>query len=368
MSPRVSVVMPSYQHGDFIGDAVASVLAQTFSDLELIVVDDGSKDSSRTVISSIEDGRLRPVFLTENQGACEAMNIGIRRASGEFIAVCNSDDMWEPHKLCMQVQFLNEHPDVSAVFSDVRWLDQSGADIPSEDLPNFSSVFSQKNRSRFAWQRSLVERGNCLCHPSVLIRKSVYDSVGLYNNYLRQLPDYDMWLRVVQKFEIHVMAERLVRFRIHTGNTSTPNPVSQARTWAEHALIAKAFFGDLDAENFYSAFGASSLRNDRGENSELLLAEKVSYLLNYDGVFERIFKRLALEMAYDEVRKGKGQPLDALRFQLWSGDVNSGFGLKVEPQPNSGGRLPGLARGILSAVRRLNRARLKRRRARKYRL
>ncbi len=366
MSPRVSVVMPSYHHEHFVGDAIGSVLSQSFSDFELIVVDDGSTDNSREVISSIDDSRLKPVFLEKNLGAGEATNIGIRRATGEFIAICNSDDLWEPDKLLAQVRFLDEHPDVSAVFSDVRWIDQNGLEISAESLPSFSEIFLQRNRSRFAWQRGLVERGNCLCHPSVLIRKSVYDAVGLYNNYLRQLPDYEMWLRVLQKFDIHVMTDRLIRFRIHTGNTSTPNPVAQARTWVEHILIARSFFNDVDGKNFMAAFGANRIMDDDWEDSEHLVSEKISYLLAHDGAFSEIFKGLALEMAYDEMRTGKSQPLGALEFHSYSGQAHSSVDAIVPPQRDRAAQLLAPVGRLVAALRRWSPARLKRCRELRY--
>lgn len=366
MGPRVSVVMPSFQHEQFVGDSIGSVLSQSFSDLELIVVDDGSVDNSRAVISGISDSRLKPVFLEQNLGASEATNIGIRRAAGEFVAICNSDDVWEPNKLLAQIQFLDEHSNVSAVFSDVKWIDQTGVQISAESLPSFSDIFSQRNRSRFAWQRMLVENGNCLCHPSVLVRKSVYDEVGLYNNYLRQLPDYEMWLRVLQKFDIHVMKDRLIQFRIHTGNTSTQNPVSQARTWAEHVLIARSYFQDVEHKNFIAAFGGKHIVDINGEDGENEASEKISYLLENDGTFSEIFKRLALEMAYDEMRTGKSKPIGALQFHSYSGDVNSGFGAKIGRRHHQAVNEFPLIGKLMTVLRRWNRARLKRRRERRY--
>src|ERR1700693_4655545 len=101
-SPLVSVIMPSVNHEAFIGSAIASVLCQTMGDLELLIVDDGSRDRSPTVIANMRDKRINFENLEQNRGACEAMNIALRKARGRFIAVCNSDDEWHPDKLELQ--------------------------------------------------------------------------------------------------------------------------------------------------------------------------------------------------------------------------------------------------------------------------
>jgi glycosyltransferase involved in cell wall biosynthesis len=363
--PIVTIVMPSYNHEPFVESAIRSILAQTFPDFEIVVVDDGSADNTKTIIDKIKDPRLRSVFLEKNVGACEAINIGIRLSKGKFIAICNSDDIWEPEKLQMQVDFLGKNSEICATFSNVWWINDSGDDLKAENLPSFCNIFAQRNRSRFSWQRDLIERGNCLCHPSILIRKAAYDNLGYYNNHLRQLPDFDMWLRLVRKYEIHVMPDKLMRFRLHASNTSTQTPAAKIRTWAEHCLIARSFFKDIEAENFVNAFGVQNHLALDFDSTDQLVNEKISYLLDYNGPFQKIFKRVALEMAYDEVLLGRDGPIEALQFQKYITDLDSGFALEV--QSNQVHSDPDASsRGLMAILRKLNRARLKRRRARRY--
>src|SRR5690606_30502052 len=130
-------------------------------------------------------------------GACQAMNVGLSMCDGNLIAVCNSDDIWIPSKLEQQLEFLIKDENIGAVFSDVEWIDDKDHPLTGADMAAFHAVFNQHNRSRFTWIRDLIEKGNCLCHPSVLIRREAYEKVGLYNNFYRQLPDLDMWLRVL---------------------------------------------------------------------------------------------------------------------------------------------------------------------------
>lgn len=312
---RVSVVMPSYNHERFIAQAIDSILCQTMSDLELVVVDDCSRDNSNAIIASINDPRLRHVALHENVGACEAMNIAISHCTGEYIAVCNSDDVWEKHKLKRQLALIETMPEVGAVFSDVTWINDDGKELKGAELPQFANVFAQPNRSRFGWIRNLIESGNCLCHPSVLIRRKVYDTLGTYNNMLRQLPDLDMWLRVVQAYEIHVMRDRLVRFRIHANNTSQQDNVNTRRTWREHVLIANHFFDEVSPDNFYGAMGVANIEALQSMDPATFTREKVAYLTKSNCVFRKLFLKIGIDMAYRWSLKHKEPIMSALEFQ-----------------------------------------------------
>src|SRR3712207_3309219 len=198
--PKVSVVVPSYNHERFVSQSIRSALEQTVSDLEVIVVDDGSRDGSVKVIETIEDPRLRLVTFPENIGAAEATNRGISDATGEFIAILNSDDAWVPNKIEQQLSIFDSRPDLGAVFSWAQFVDEKDQPINPEDLP-FGRVFEERNRSRGLWLRRFLLQSNCLCHPSILIRRAVYDKVGLYDERFRQLPDFDMWIRVCSLFD-----------------------------------------------------------------------------------------------------------------------------------------------------------------------
>jgi glycosyltransferase involved in cell wall biosynthesis len=222
----ICAIVPSYNHADYVVDAVASVLNQTAPVREVIVVDDASTDESLLRLRQFDDPRLRIIALDKNAGGSEALNIGIRASASPLIAICNSDDLWEPTKLERQIPWLKADPNIGAVFTGVSWIGEYGEEL--KDRGEAGEVFRVKNRSRHAWIKALVENGNCLCHPTVLIRRSVYDKVGLYDNRLRQLPDQKMWLALLMQTELHVLDEKLVRFRIHD-NTSAPSPSVSTR-------------------------------------------------------------------------------------------------------------------------------------------
>lgn len=303
-NPIISIIMPSYNHEQFIGDAVASILSQTFQEFELLIVDDGSADGSAKVVAGFKDPRIRSTMLGENRGACEAMNIGLHMSRGKYIAVCNSDDVWRPEKLSTQLEFLGKNDGIGAVFSGVDWIGDDGAPLSTLRLAFSGNVFKQQNRSRWSWVRDLIETGNCLCHPSILIRRELYDQAGDYDNRLRQIPDLDMWLRVLQRTDIFVLPDALVGFRIHGGNVSKPNPQTSRRAINEHRLIVRRLFSEISKENFVRAFGQQAPSIDDDVDLKI---EKALYLLSHRGVYEGIFKELGLDYMFDLLTKSEGR-------------------------------------------------------------
>jgi hypothetical protein len=198
----------------------------------------------------------------ENQGAAAAHNFAIQQARGEFIALINSDDMWEPTKLQRQLEVLDARPELGAVFTGVRFIDEKGKPVPAERLPR-SNVFRQPNRSQAQWLRYLFENGNVLCHPSSLVRREFYEQHGLYDNRLRQLPDFAKWVTLVKHYPIAVLGdEDLVRFRIlpSEANASSVSPANVARGLREHLAIAEHLFDGCSNEMLVEGF-ADLLRN-----------------------------------------------------------------------------------------------------------
>jgi glycosyltransferase involved in cell wall biosynthesis len=260
--PRVSVVMPCYNHERFVVAAINSVLDQTMPDFELIVVDDGSPDDSVRAIAAVSDPRLRVYRFAENQGAAAAHNFALQQTRGEFVALINSDDMWEPGKLARQLEVFEARPEIGAVFTGVRFIDEKGKPVPAERLPR-SNVFRQPNRTQAQWLRYFFEKGNALCHPSSLVRRSFYEEHGLYDNRLRQLPDFEKWVTLVKHHPIAVLGdEDLVRFRLlpSEANASSVSPANVARGLREHLAIAERFFDDVSNEMIVEGF-VDLLRN-----------------------------------------------------------------------------------------------------------
>jgi len=158
---KVSVVIPTYNRAHIIDEALQSVFAQAFSDFEVVVVDDGSIDNTAAVIERIRDKRLRYIRQQPNAGHAVACNTGIHAAQGEYLSILDSDDLWKPEKMEAEVRFLDIHPEVEAVFTDLEKLD-SGRFYPSfmRDSPNFSRFLKDIGPEK---ERVFTQRECYLC-------------------------------------------------------------------------------------------------------------------------------------------------------------------------------------------------------------
>jgi glycosyltransferase involved in cell wall biosynthesis len=253
--PKVSVVMASYNHEKYVAETIESVLSQTYQDFEFIITDDGSPDGTVEVIKKFADSRIKLFCFSKNQGACTAMNNCIKEAKGEYIAVINSDDAWMPDKLEKQVKFLDEHPEKGAVFSYAEIIDEQGKKIPEEN-PSYTKVFIQPNRTRFEWLSHFFFKGNCLCHPSLLIRKHCYDDIGLYDERFAQLPDFDLWIRLCTRYEIYILSEKTIKFRIlqDKKNVSSRTPQNLSRHFLEYVQILRNYLNPEILDNLVKIF------------------------------------------------------------------------------------------------------------------
>lgn len=201
MQPKISVVIPTYNRGYILRDAIGSVLEQSFTDIEVVVVDDGSTDDTRDIVANLADSRIRYVSHASNRGCSAAYNTGIVAASGEFVAFLDSDDMWKPDYLDRQISFFSRHPEADAVFSDTEIR---GAMVPIPSLIGLMGAF----RSTLAKypkgpEYLLTEREMFIClleevpiKPSaVIIRKRVFDKVGVFDEGWPSGTDWDLFLR-----------------------------------------------------------------------------------------------------------------------------------------------------------------------------
>lgn len=253
--PVVSVVMASYNHERYVMQAVDSVLGQAGVDFEFLIEDDGSKDGTAALLAGIEDPRVTFYPKKTNEGQSVTVNALIRRARGEFIAIINSDDVWtRPDKLALQVELLRSRPEVGVSFGRVQFVDGSGAVIPEENVTE-PHIFDQPNRSRGEWLRRFFLEGNCLCHPSAVVRRSCHEQFGLYDTRLRQIPDLPLWTRIVKRYDLWVHEEQMVSFRLVSGeNASAPTVTNSRRLLNEQMLTLEEFFDGADADLLRAGF------------------------------------------------------------------------------------------------------------------
>lgn len=204
-----TVVIPNYNHAPYLADAIESVLAQDFSSVELIIVDDGSTDHSQAVIERFGN-QVKGIFQ-ENQGLSAARNSGIRAARGEFIGVLDADDRYEPHFLSTLVRLLEQQPDAAAVYCGYQFVDEENRPLPQIEARQIppSGLFNA------------LAQGNFLVPEAMLVRRSGYEAVGLFDPTLRACEDLDVWLRLARRFTVIGTPAVLTRHRILAGSMST---------------------------------------------------------------------------------------------------------------------------------------------------
>ncbi len=255
-SPRVTVILSSLNHGRFLDESIRSVLAQTFTDFELFIIDDNSDDDSWDIIQGFDDQRITAIRNPVRMRAAYGFNETIRhQAKGEYIAIHHSDDVWLPEKLERQIEFIEAHPDVGAVFTRVGLINEHGR--PFLDHAHFYySAFGQPNRSRFEWLRYFFLDGNCLCHPSVLARRQAMIEAGLYDRRLGQITDFDLWVRMCLRYEIHILDDVLTCFRIldRDANQSGDKQETHIRVRNEWSVVLGRLLLLKDEEDFFLVF------------------------------------------------------------------------------------------------------------------
>ncbi len=200
--PLVSVVIPTYNRRDSVREAIASAVAQSYPDVEVIVVDDGSDDGTAEVVREFQEFQefeaVQYVYQA-NRGVSAARNVGVARARGELIAFLDSDDLWQPDKLAHQVALFQEHSDVQICQTDEIWL-RNGVRVNPH----------QKHRKTGGdiFARSLAL---CLVSPSaVMMRRALFERVGGFDETLPACEDYDLWLRITARMSVHFIALPLV--------------------------------------------------------------------------------------------------------------------------------------------------------------
>jgi glycosyltransferase involved in cell wall biosynthesis len=226
--PKVSVLIPAYNHEEFVGCAIRSVLDQHFQDFEIVITDDGSDDGTLDRIREFSDPRIRVFVHEKNRGAVAAERTCFENSAGRYIAILNSDDAFLPDKLEKQVKFLDENPRYGAVFSHAEIIDEKGNTF-TDEKSFFFRIFAQPNRDRYQWLNYFFNSVNCLCHPSVLIRRECFDTLGFYDERFAQLPDFDFWVRLCMKYEIFIIPEKLVKFRVLSDNRNASGESREAQ-------------------------------------------------------------------------------------------------------------------------------------------
>ncbi len=193
----VSIIIPVYNRAQSIRRAIQSILAQTYSNFEIIVIDDGSTDDLLSVLAEFPLVRL---FRQSNQGVSSARNVGIKAAKGEWVAFLDSDDEWLPTKLAQQAKWIESHPDERVVHTDELWI-RNGVRV------NPRKRHKKHGGDIFEYCLPL-----CAMSPSsIMIHQDVFKAVGLFDEQLPACEDYDLWLRICSQYSVHFIDAALIK-------------------------------------------------------------------------------------------------------------------------------------------------------------
>jgi glycosyltransferase involved in cell wall biosynthesis len=213
-SPAVSVVMSAYNGERFLREAVESILRQTFSDFELIVVDDGSTDATPRMLAEYAAADSRVVVHRQsNQGHAAGLNCGIGLARAPLIARIDADDAALPTRLERQSRFLIEHATVAVVGGAVTFIDESGRSFADVPYPLTDAEIRE----------TLTKMSAPFLHPAVMLRRDAFERVGGYRPVFQVAEDYDLWLRIAECYELANLPEIVLRYRIHAKQTTVQN-------------------------------------------------------------------------------------------------------------------------------------------------
>lgn len=207
-APAISILLPAYNCSRYIGQTIDSLLNQTFTNFELLIINDGSSDNTEQVIQSYSDPRINYLKNDSNKGLVYTLNRGIQEAKGNYIARMDADDIALPTRLQLQKQWLDEHPNTAAVSCTITFIDDKG---------NQQGDWKEdKATCTYADIVKTLPKANCIAHPTIMIRKGIALAY-LYDPMQVHCEDYDLWLRMLADgLIIEKLPEPLLLYRNHT--------------------------------------------------------------------------------------------------------------------------------------------------------
>ena len=207
MPHLISVILPVYNASQFIAETINSILEQTFTDFELIIINDGSTDTSELIIQSFEDHRIIYV-KQENRGVGFSIRKGCEMAKGKYIARIDADDICMPERFEIQVDYLRKNPDTVLVSSAVIYIDYAGNEM-GRSFPHLSNWAILKR----------MKYSSTICHPAVMMRKKAYNLTGGYQN-IQPFEDLFLWLSLSKYGKLHNLKMPLIKYRILENSVS----------------------------------------------------------------------------------------------------------------------------------------------------
>jgi len=285
--------MTTYNAGEYLRYSIESVFRQTYDNLQVIVVDDGSNDHSCDFLTqeTFYKEHVEYYRMPENQNISLATNYGMARMKGDYLAIIDSDDVWFDNKLEKQVDYLLEHPEYQACFSWAGLIDENSEDV-GERLPEILELYQASTDTREEWLRFFFFRGNRLNNPASIVTAEAAREIGGHNPAYIQGQDFDWWIRFTKKYAFCILEEPLINCRrflnVERKNTSDVDEARATRFYNEFAQMRYHFFDDMSDELFIRAFQPYFSNPEASSAMELAYEKALLIATKYDispGVF-----------------------------------------------------------------------------------
>lgn len=239
-NPLVSIVIPCYNHEQFVQDCIQSVIDQTYENIELIIIDDGSKDNSVLKIQEMTEKCKKRFSRFEvrsrpNRGLSATLNESIEWCKGKYFAAVASDDIILKSKIDLQVNFMEENTDITAIFGSANYIDES----------NNVKIIDPLKQQEYVFDKIFLNECQFYA-PTQLMRKSILDEIGGYNTDIL-VEDWYMWLKMAEKGRVYCLSDKLANYRIHANNTTKnskfiyENNLKTISYYEDHKLYNQAY-------------------------------------------------------------------------------------------------------------------------------
>ena len=266
----VSVTINAYNSEKYIAETLTSVINQSYKNLQIIVVDDASSDATADIVKGFDDPRIELYTLEKNGHISNANNECYRKVRGEYMVHIDSDDIMLPDLIKKSVSFLEEHQEYGAVFCRPTIIDQNSNSVRDEFL---ETIFKCEAKTQAEFVRLFFDSSNHLLHPGATIRKSVLDDIGFHDLSLCYLHDFDYWTRLVLKYQVYVLDEFLIKYRMDTSGSHNSD-LSDAKTIAHNTEYARIIYNMIENcpdELFLEAFSDRLRIEDEHTHEEIEL-------------------------------------------------------------------------------------------------
>lgn len=320
---NITVLMPAFNASKYIATAIQSILTQSFTDFELLIIDDGSTDNSLQVIQSFKDKRIRIIQNEKNLGLIKTLNKGIKSAKGKYIARMDADDISLPQRLEKQFNFLEQNPQFALVGTQATFIRQNQItnkvfEIPtnSEILPIYSLFYCP------------------FVHPSVMIRTDILKNF-YYSEDFTASEDYELWTRILRTYKGKNLAEALLQYRIHDNNSSNIHNDKQIESvrkiYQRNLEYIGMPYNEEDLDVFLKASGSyhQNLTIDELQKVKLWLLKMHFFLLTKDKYKAEYIKEVLKIIWFDVCVKATKNGIKTLFIYLFQSDFKKSSLMKI---------------------------------------